>query len=143
LVVRVKVRVNLKVRVIGTRKSLDIVVLANGGAESPKPCIVVNREIAESLSLWPPPRAEIYVVEEASVVSEVYLIPNSVVLELLDEKGNTLSSFEADLAIQEGLKEPLITDITIDELGIQVISFSKGLWRHRNDPPDMVRSSAK
>jgi len=75
------------------------VVLANGGAESPKPCIVVSREIAELLSLRPPPRAEMYVAEETSVISEVCLIPNSVVLELLDEEGNTLSSIEADLAI--------------------------------------------
>ena len=48
---------------------------------------------------------------------------------------------EADLVIQEGLYEPLITDITIDSLGIQVISFSRGLWRHMKDSPDTVRKS--
>ena len=54
-----------------------------------------------------------------------------------------LDRVKADLVIQEGLREPLITDITIDELGIQVISFSKGLWRHRKDLPNIIRRSAR
>jgi hypothetical protein len=36
----------------------------------------------------------------------------------------------------------LITDATIDELGIQVISFKRGLWRHARDPIDRTRRSA-
>ena len=63
-------------------------------------------------------------------------------MELLDERGNTLSHTYAYLVVYESLTEPLITDSTIDELGIQVISFRKGLWRHKNDPPNVVRSSA-
>ena len=69
-------------------------------------------------------KAEIFSVEEASHIENVYLVRNAVILELLDEEGNKLSSVEADLAIQLELIEPLITDITIDALGIQVISFS-------------------
>ncbi len=75
-------------------------------------------------------------------MATAYLLPNSIRLELLDEDGHTLSSVEADLVIQEALREPLITDITIDALGIQVISFSKGLWRFINDPANLVRRSA-
>jgi hypothetical protein len=45
-----------------------------------------------------------------------------------------LSHTYAYLVIDENLNEPLITDATIDELGITVISFKKGLWRHVNDP---------
>uniref|UniRef100_A0A7J2U4A7 Uncharacterized protein n=1 Tax=Ignisphaera aggregans TaxID=334771 RepID=A0A7J2U4A7_9CREN len=67
---------------------------------------------------------------------------DKVKVELLDERGNTLSYTYAYLVVDEGLTEPLITDATIDELGIQVVSFRRGLWRHRNDPPDMFRSSA-
>ncbi len=52
-----------------------------------------------------------------------------------------LSSVEADLVVQEGLAEPMITDITIDELGIQVVSFSRGLWRHKEDRPGAIRRS--
>ena len=136
------VRVRVRVRAEGTGSSTDLVVLANGGAESPRPCIVVGPEVAEVLGLWPLNKAEVYLVEEASSTTEAYVLPNSVILVLLDEEGNILSSVRADLVIQEGLSEPLITDITIDELGIQVISFSKGLWRHKDDPPSKVRSSS-
>jgi hypothetical protein len=48
-------------------------------------------------------------------------------LELLDDEGLVLSSVTADLAVEEGLIEPLITDVTIDALGIEVVSFGKGL----------------
>ncbi|HDI75166.1 MAG TPA: hypothetical protein ENF55_04335 [Thermoprotei archaeon] len=89
--------------------------------------------MAESLGVWPP--------EEASSTSSAYLLPDFVELELLDEKGGVLSKITADLVIQIGLTEPLITDVTIDALGIQVVSFGKGLWRHKKDPENLVRSS--
>jgi len=50
---------------------------------------------------------------------------------------------EAELAVQEGLWEPLITDAAIDALGIQVVKFKEGLWRHIGDPPGTVRRSAQ
>lgn len=71
----------------------------------------------------------------------MYVIEGAVELKLLGEHDESLSRVVADLVVQKGLMEPLITDITIDELGIQVISFSKGLWRFRDDPPDKVRRS--
>jgi len=74
-------------------------------------------------------------------VGEVYVIEGAVELELLGEHDESLSRVVADLVVQKGLIEPLMTDITIDELGIQVISFSKGLWRFRGDSPDKVRRS--
>lgn len=105
--------------------------------------MVVGEDQAQSLGLWPASDAKVHLVEEASSVGEVFLLPGAVELELLDEEGQALSKITADLAVQEGLLEPLITDVTIDELGIQVISFGKGLWRHITDPPDKTRSSAK
>jgi hypothetical protein len=53
-----------------------------------------------------------------------------------------LSSTSAYLVVDEDLTEPLITDATIDELGIVVLSFKRGLWRHVSDPPGVVRRSA-
>jgi hypothetical protein len=135
----VRVRVRVKSRSSG--KSIVVRVLANGGAESPRPCIVVSEDIAESLGLWPTNNFKVHQVEEASSVGEVYVIEGAVELELLGEHDESLSRVGADLVVQKGLIEPLITDITIDELGIQVISFSKGLWRFRDDPPDKVRRS--
>ena len=135
------VRVRLRIRSKETNKSIELPVLVNGGAESPKPCVVVPTEVAKELGFWPPKEVEVYLVEEASSTSEVYLVPNALELELLGDEGEVLSRVDADLAVQEGLSESLITDITIDELGIQVISFSRGLWRHKNDSPDIIRKS--
>jgi hypothetical protein len=133
------VRVRVKSRSSG--KSIVVRVLARSGVESPRPCIVVSEDIAESLGLWPTNNFKVHQVEEASSIGEVYVIEGAVELELLGEHGESLSRVVADLVVQKGLIEPLITDITIDELGIQVISFSKGLWRFRDDPPDKVRRS--
>ena len=137
------VRVKLRVKTRESEKDIELTVLANGGAESPRPCLAIGLSTAKELGVWPPKKAEVFSVEEASHVGNVYLIRNAVVLELLDEKGNKLSDVEADLAIQIGLTEPLITDVTIDALGIQVISFGKGLWRHIKDPLNVIRKSAK
>lgn len=136
------VRVRIRVRSRRSDNSLDLVVLANSGAESIKPCLVVDEGIARRLGLWPTDNYKIYIVEEASGESEAFVLDDVVELELLGEEGKVLSSVVADLVIQPNLREPLITDITIDELGIQVISFSKGLWRHRGDPLHKVRKSA-
>lgn len=45
--------------------------------------------------------------------------------------------------IHPGLGEPMIADVTIDELGMQVLSFGRGLWRHASDPPGRVGRGAK
>ena len=138
------VRVKLKVKSLKTGKEIELVVLANGGAESEKPMLVVDPEIAKSLELYSYllREAEIYEVTEASTSKHVYVLSNAVEIELIDhETGESLSKIVADLAVEEGLTEPLITDVTIDELGIQVISFSKGLWKHINDPPNKIRRS--
>ncbi|MHB9301879.1 hypothetical protein [Thermofilum pendens] len=62
--------------------------------------------------------------------------------ELLDEEGRVLSSTRVYVAVGEDLTEPLMTDSTIDALGIQVVSFRRGLWRHAGDPPGVARPSA-
>jgi hypothetical protein len=60
LVVRVRVRVRSR----ASSRSAELVVLANGGAESAKPCIVVDESTAEKLGLWPPSKWEVVQVEE-------------------------------------------------------------------------------
>ncbi len=135
------VRVKLRVRPKRGGPAKELVVLANGGAESPRPCLVVDVSLAEELGLWPLVGAELYSVEEASGESSALLLPSSVELELLSDEGSVLSRVVADLAVLGGLREPLITDVTIDELGIVVLSFGRGLWRHVSDPPGVVRKS--
>ncbi len=137
MAVRVKARI---VRESNGRSS-KLVVLVNGGAESEEPVIVVTPKEAEALG-FTINDFELIEVELASGKTHNLISKEKIRVELLDENERTLSSTYAYLAVDEDLTEPLITDATIDELGIQVISFKKGLWRHVNDPPNVVRRSA-
>lgn len=129
------VRVRLKVRSKKGRVE-DLLVLVNGGAHSPEPVLVVDEDVARELGYKEGEAVEAAI---ADTTRQVYLVRDALELILMGEEGEELSRVKAHLVIHPKLEEPLITDITIDELGIQVISFSKGLWRHVNDPPGKVR----
>jgi len=134
VVVHVKLRIKSKISGLNR----DVVVLVNGGAHSPEPVIVVDEVLARDLGYVGGEAVEASI---ADAKRRVYLIRDAVELTLLGDQGEELSKINAHLVIHPGLEEPLITDTTIDELGITVISFSKGLWRHKSDPPDKVRPS--
>jgi len=135
--------VRVRVRLINesTGRSSEIIVLVNGGAESEVPVIAVTPSIARDIGLSIDDM-DLIEVELASGVTHNYISRNTVLAQLLDDVGRVLSQARVYIAVDENLTEPLMTDITIDELGIQVISFSRGLWRHVNDPPNVVRKSA-
>ncbi|PVU72012.1 hypothetical protein DDW08_03275 [Vulcanisaeta sp. SCGC AB-777_J10] len=116
-------------------------MLVNGGAESEVPVIAVTPSIARDIGLSIDDM-DLIEVELASGVTHNYISRNTVLAQLLDDVGRVLSQARVYIAVDENLTEPLMTDITIDELGIQVISFSRGLWRHVNDPPNVVHKSA-
>ena len=137
MVVRVRVRLINE----STGCSSEIIVLVNGGAESEVPVIAVTPSIARDIGLSIDDM-DLIEVELASGVTHNYISRNTVLAQLLDDVGRVLSQARVYIAVDENLTEPLMTDITIDELGIQVISFSRGLWRHVNDPPNVVRKSA-
>ncbi len=137
MVVRVKTRL-----LRDNDKMQDLVVLVNSGAESDEPTIVIDKDNANALG-FKLEDFDVIEVELASGKTHSYISRDKVKVELLDEEGKVLSSTHAYVAVDEMLNEPLITDSTIDELGIQVISFKKGLWRHINDPPNVVRESAR
>jgi len=129
------IRVRVKIRFLPTGRVVETVALVNSGAESERPSVIVSEIEARHLGIESPEAygAALYLVEEATARSFAYVI----------KEGTVLSSVAADLAVQPGVAEPLLTDAAIDELGIQPVSFSKGLWRHVNDPPGKVRSSAQ
>lgn len=132
--------VYVKIRVKSRSTVGEYVVLANGGASSPDPVLVVDENIARELGYV---SGEIAEASIADAKRKVYIVKNAVELVLLGEEDEELSKIIAHLVIHPGLEEPLITDITIDELGILILSFSKGLWRHINDPPSKIRRTAK
>lgn len=132
--------VRVRIKVTWKNKAKTFIVLVNGGAESDEPVIVLRPEDAEELGLLLN-NFDIIEVELASGKTHNLISKEKIKIELLDERNETISSTLAFLAIDENLTEPLITDATIDELGIVVISFKKGLWRHINDPTNTVRQS--
>ncbi len=138
MAVRVKLRISRRDKNI----SETLIVLVNGGAESEEPVIAVTPDTALKLG-FSLNDFELVEVELASGKTHNLISKEKVILELLDEKGRVLSTTYAYLTVDDNLTEPLITDAAIDELGIQVISFKKGLWRHLNDPTNVVRKSAK
>lgn len=133
------VRVRLRLRNNG--KEITIVALVNGGAESEEPVVVITPQMANELGLNINEMG-IIEVELASGTTHNYISNRKLKVELLGETREVISSTYAYVAVDENLTEPLITDATIDELGIQVISFRNGLWRHINDPPGTIRRSA-
>jgi len=135
--------VRVRVRLVNERANLsdEITVLVNSGAESEDPVIAVTPEVANRIGL-DVRDMDVVKVELASGITHNYLSRFPVRAELLDDMGNVLSSAYVRIAVGEDLIEPLMTDATIDELGIQVISFKRGLWRHVNDPHEVVRKSA-
>ena len=66
--------------------------------------------------------------EEAKTSVEIKLYRKAVRGVLIDD-GEEPTSTVLDVAVAEGLVEPLLSDSVIDALNIEILSFSKGLWR--------------
>jgi hypothetical protein len=122
-------RVRIRLEAI-TGKNTEIVALLNSGAESPEPSIVIPTEIAEELRLNEL-KAETAYSEEATRYVEVKLYKKAV--KGIIKNGEELTSVILDVVVAEGLIEPLLTDSAIDGFNIEIISFSKGLWRIRGE----------
>jgi len=134
----VVVHVRLRVRVASGAVK-ELVVLVNGGAHSPEPVLVIDEVTAEELGLR---GGEVVEVSTADASRRARLLRDAAEVALLGEENKELARLRVHVVVHPGLEEPIITDSTIDALGIQVVSFSKGLWRHTGDPPSIVRRSA-
>jgi hypothetical protein len=135
----VVVHVKLRVRAASSTVR-ELIVLVNGGAHSPEPVLAVDEVLAEELGLR---GGEAVDVSTADATKRGRLLRDAAEVALLGEDGEELSRLRVHVVVHPGLEEPLITDSTIDALGIQVVSFSRGLWRHASDPPGVVRRSAR
>jgi len=133
--------VHVKLRVRAASGAVkELVVLVNGGAHSPEPVLAVDEELAEEPGLR---GGEPVDVSTADATRRGRLLRDAAEVALLGEGGEELSRLRVHVVVHPGLEEPIITDSTIDALGIQVVSFSRGLWRHASDSPSVVRRSAK
>ena len=133
------VHVRLRVRAASGAER-ELVVLANGGAHSPEPVLAVDEVLAGELGLR---GGEVVEVSTADATRRARLLRDAAEVVLLGEGGEELARLRVHVVVHPGLEEPIITDSTIDALGIQVVSFSRGLWRHASDPPGVVRASAR
>lgn len=133
----------VRVRIVNeeSNASKELIVLVNGGAESYEPVVAITPSDARDIGLEMDD-SELIEVELASGRTYALISRGRVRVELLDEGGGRIASTYACIAVDENLTEPLITDATIDELGIMVLSFRRGLWRHVSDPPTVIRGSA-
>ena len=124
------VRVKVKLEAV-TGKITYVVALLNSGAESERPSIALPTSVAEELGL-DELNAETAYSEEATTSVEVELYRNALKGTVVDGD-EELTSTVLDAVVAEGLREPLLSDSAIDALNIEILSFSRGLWRIRGE----------
>jgi len=78
-------------------------------------------------------------VDTAGGRALVYTVPKKGRLRLLlgSERDPELN---CSIVIDPHLTEPVLSDYLTDELGIVVVSFRKGVWRHKSDPEGFTRT---
>jgi len=134
------VRVKIRIRV-GSREIITI-ALVNSGFESTEPDIAIPVNVAESLGIWPPREFELEEATTAGGIAQLYVLRNVAEVSLI-LNSKEVSKKGCNLLINPHIDEVLLSDYMIDELGIIVVSFRKGLWRHVSDPENKVRESAQ
>ena len=133
--VRVKVRIE-----VGDR-AVEVPALVNSGFESEEPDIAIPVRVAVALGLWPPRDFRLEEVDTAGGGGLVYASPRPGKLRLL--LGTDYEpEITCNILVNPHIDEVLLSDYVIDELGIVVLSFRRGLWRHVRDPEGTVRQSA-
>ena len=132
--VRVKVRIG-----VGSR-SIELPALLNSGFESNEPDVVIPVRVAETLGLWPPRGFRLEEVATAGGDVRIFVLPRQGRIRLLLGT-NYEPEIACNILINPYVDEVLLSDYVIDELGIVVLSFRRGLWRHKEDPEGTVRQS--
>ncbi|RLG83661.1 MAG: hypothetical protein DRO40_03910 [Thermoprotei archaeon] len=134
------VRVKLKICIRG--KCVVTSALVNSGYEAVEPELAIPLNLAHDLGLWPP---DVIIVEEALTAGgsvPIYIIKDKALVSLALNDRFT-DNVKCIIVINPYIDEPLISDQLIDALGIIVISFGQGLWRHISDPVDKIRKSSR
>lgn len=141
MVVRVKVRIRpLK----GTWvKELETVAEANSAFESKGPEVIVPTRLAEKLGFWPtlPEGAEVgvYGVAGGGEV-KAYRIKGALDIRALAH-AKISNPVRASVAVMEGERKVILSDKSIDKLGIELIMPGAGIWKFRGE--EKLRKSEK
>jgi len=135
------VRVRLLIRSLDTNVEVLTAALVNSGYEVEEPEILLPRRLAEFMGVsLKPPRARVMVYETPFGFYHLIFSPKAVSVHLVDV---CKSVGEVNVAVSEGEREVLISDALAEALSIQLVSIARGLWRHRDDPPDVIRESVR
>lgn len=127
MVVRVRVQIApLK----GSKKtSQKVVAIANAGFGSKVPELLIPPKLAERLGLWPSPpegtEVSVYGVA-GGMETKAYRIPNAAEA-VVKAAGRISSPVKVCVAIMEGEREVILSDKTIDALGIELLMPGEGI----------------
>jgi len=127
------VRVRVKLESMVNSKSLVTPALLNTGFTTDELDILIPREIAEKLGLWPPPpNAVLEVLDTAGGEVLSYYIPRSVKLTVLEED-RVSKTIICNTIVSPYEKEVLLSDAVIEELEIEILFPKRGLWRFKGE----------
>ena len=137
----VRVRVRIKALVgPSAGASVETSALANTGYETESPEVLLPRPLAEHLGLPArAPEARRAYYETPLGLFSISLLERAVEVELVGLGARVV----AHAAVSEHEREVLLSDRTIEALGILILRPAGGLWRHVSDSESMIRRSAR
>ncbi len=137
------VRIKIEIQALNKSSKVEAICLLNSGFESETPQILLPSRVAELLGLLPnlPASAVTKTYDTAGEYElKMHFLENSVKINVLTEDRKSVPILNSAL-ISEQEREVILSDNTIDSLGIDIISFSIGEWRFKGETK--IRASFK
>ena len=133
------VRVKVFIESILSNKRINTLALLNTGFTSEELDVHIPKNLAEKLSLWPPPQNSILEIMDTvggNILS--YVVPRSIRLKVVeDDRESKTLICNAVITLHE--EEVLLSDAVIEELEIEILSPKTGYWRFKGE--DKIRKS--
>ena len=111
--------------------------LVSSGFESDEPDVALPATLAKTLGVWPTWDFDLEDYETAAGETTLPKVRAAVKVKLADVK--EMREIKCNAVVNPDINEVLLSDYLTDELGITVISFRRGLWRHITDSQQIVR----
>lgn len=136
------VRLKLRLKLVRTGKTHDIIALVNSGFETTTPQLLIPRKLAENLGVWPDmlPQAKIITYGTPGGIVRNYLIPQAIKVSVI-EQDLEIQEELADITISEIEEEALISDKLAGKLGIILEDIGEGLYSLKADPKRTTRKT--
>lgn len=137
MVVRVKVKLEVK------ECSISTSALANSGFETEEPEVVLPLRVAERLNLYPKLPSGVVIEEYIGIGGtrvQVFRITRILKVYVIC-KDKIKGPIIATAVIVPNEDEVILSDKTLDALGIILIKPGEGLWRFTDDSPNVIRKS--